>query len=159
VVTNISDTDYCRRVRRAAEASPRREAIVLLPLLSRSEMIALQRTAVVGVSLLRGTELDTMLPAPNKFAEYVHAGLLVVTNRSPFTERLSDRGVARIADSFEPCAIARQVDRAIEESRASDVRKHVFNAAQSWYCMDVQLSPVLQAIGLSPDRSEPRPET
>lgn len=147
VVTNVADSPYARMVRETARASRRSRAIVLLPLLSRGEMVALQRAAHVGISLLRGEELDTMLPAPNKIAEYVHAALLVVTTRSSFTERLADRGLAVLSESLEPCALAKDIDRALDQCRDRDTRAHALRAAQEWYCMDVQLSPVLQALG------------
>jgi hypothetical protein len=147
VVTNVGDSPYAREVRDVAGASPRRDAVVLLPLIPRGEMIALQRAASVGISLLRGEDLDTMLPAPNKIAEYVHAGLLVVASRSSFTERIADRGVAVLAESLRPEDLAASIDSAVSRSLGGVAREQALRAAQQWYCMDVQLSPVLRALG------------
>ena len=148
VVTNDDDSAYAAQVRRIAEASPRRDDIVMLPLLPRAEMLALQRAAAVGLNLQPlDHNLDIMFPAPNKIAEYVHAGLLVVATRSTFTERLADRGVAILTDTLEPSGIARAIDLAVEEARTGEKRARVLSAARDWYCMDVQLRPVLRAIG------------
>ncbi|MGQ0713204.1 MAG: hypothetical protein ACT4PJ_05675 [Gemmatimonadaceae bacterium] len=146
VVTNVGDTPYSRMVRATARASARSESIVLLPLLARAEMIALQRAASVGISLLRGEELDTMLPAPNKIAEYVHAGLLVVTSQSSFTERIAERGLAVLTESLEPCALSKGIDAALARCRDSDTRSLALRAARQWYCMDVQLAPLLRTL-------------
>jgi hypothetical protein len=147
VITNVGDSPYSRDVRAAAAASPRRADIVLLPLVSRAEMIALQRVAAVGVSLTRGSDLDTMLPAPNKIAEYVHAGLLAVTTRSSFTERMADRGLALLIDSVDPPTLATRIDEAVRMARRGDTRARALEAARGWYCMDVQLGPVLEVLG------------
>jgi hypothetical protein len=147
VVTNMGHTPYADDVRQAAAASSSRNRIALLPLIPRAQMIALQRAASVGISLLRGEDLDTMLPAPNKLAEYVHAGLLAVTSPSSFTERMADRGVAVIADSLHPHELARSIDVAVARSSDAATREHVLRAAREWYCMDVQLSPVLNTLG------------
>jgi hypothetical protein len=148
VMTNIDDSNYGRQVRRLAESSLRRERIVTLPLLPREDMLGLQRAGAVGINLMQSDDnLDIMFPAPNKAAEYVHAGLLVVASRSAFTERLADRNLAILAESLEPCEVARAIDEALTRVATSDTRGHALSAAREWYCMDVQLKPVLRAIG------------
>jgi len=147
VVTNVGNSAYSDEVRGVAASSPRRDSIALLPLLPRAEMLALQRSASVGMSLLRGEDLDTMLPAPNKIAEYVHAGLLVVTSRSAFTERIADQGVAVLADSLESKALATAIDAAVARCLGGGTRESALRAAREWYSMDVQLSPVLRTLG------------
>jgi hypothetical protein len=147
VVTNVGDTSYAREVRRLAALSCRSNDILLLPLLPREQMLALQRAAVVGTSLLRGEDLDTMFAAPNKVGEYLHAGLLVVASRSSFTERLEDRGVAVLANTLEPTEIARAVNEGLDKAATTGQRSHTLAAAREWYCMEVQLRPVLRALG------------
>ena len=147
-VTNMDDTEYAREVRRIAESSPRREDIVLLPLLPRADMLALQHGGVVGINLMQSDyNLDIMFPAPNKTAEYVHAGLVVVASRSAFAERLADRRLAVLADDLAPREVARAIDEALTWVATRDTRAHALEAAREWYCMDVQLKPVLRAIG------------
>jgi hypothetical protein len=148
VLTNVDNSDYAREVRRIAELSPRREAIVMLPMLTRADMLALQRAGVVGINLMQSDDnLDIMFPAPNKTAEYVHAGLLVVASRSAFTERLADRQLAVLAENLEPREVARAIDEAVVRAATSNTRELALSAAREWYCMDVQLKPVLRAIG------------
>ena len=147
VVTNVGNSAYSDEVRGVAASSPRRDSIALLPLLPRDEMLALQRSASVGTSLLRGEDLDTMLPAPNKIAEYVHAGLLVVTSRSSFTERIADQGVAVLTESLESKALASSIDAAVARCLQGGTRESALRAAREWYSMDVQLAPVLRTLG------------
>jgi hypothetical protein len=146
VVTNVGQSPYADEVRRLATASCRRDDILLLPLLPRHEMLALQRASAVGTSLMRGEDLDTMLAAPNKIGEYLHAGLVVVASRGSFTERLEDRGVAVLANTLEPQEIARTVNQGLDQAAHAGQRERALAAAREWYCMDVQLRPVLRAL-------------
>jgi hypothetical protein len=77
----------------------------------------------------------------------VHAGLLVVASRSAFTERLADRQLAVLSESLEPREVARAIDEALIRTATLNTRELALSAARVWYCMDVQLRPVLRAIG------------
>jgi glycosyltransferase involved in cell wall biosynthesis len=148
VVTNVGESRYAKEVRQVAAKSQRRDDIVLLPQLSREDMLGLQRVAAIGLNLMPSdSNLDIMFPAPNKIGEYLHAGLLVVASRSGFTERLADRGIAILTHSLDPQEIARAVDEGVCRTRTGDTRAMALSIAHEWYCMDVQLAPVLRAIG------------
>jgi hypothetical protein len=148
LLTNADDTPYGADVRRLAQSSRRRDDIVLLPLLPRGELLALQRMAAVGMNLQPSDDnLDIMFPAPNKISEYVHAGLVIVASESLFTNRLVERGLAVVAKSLDPREIAAAVDTALVKAQCADTKSRVLSAARDWYCMDVQLAPVLRAIG------------
>ncbi|MEJ7810325.1 MAG: hypothetical protein WKG32_07910 [Gemmatimonadaceae bacterium] len=147
VITNMQDTAYARVVRARVASSPRRDDILLLPLIERQDMLAIQHSATVGVCLLRETTApETRMPAPNKVGEYLHAGLLVVSNRMPYMDRLAEHGIAVLADALEPTAIGRAVQTAIERSVASDTRQAVRTAADTWYSMEWQARPVLDLL-------------
>lgn len=147
VVTNVGDSDYARGVRDAAATSRRAEDIVLLPLLAREDMLALQARAVVGVSLLRGDCPDTMMPAPNKVGEYLQAGLVVVTTQTTFTSRLADLGVGVIASSISPRDVATAVARAVTIGSDARMRDRITTISREHYSMNVQLRPVLELLG------------
>jgi len=147
VVTNVGEGPYAREVRARAAASPRGDDILLLPLIERHAMLALQQIATVGMCLLRETTApETRMPAPNKVGEYMHAGLLVVSNRMPYMDRLEEHGVAVLADSLEPVAIGRAVRIALERSGAPATRHAVRAAADTWYNMEWQARPVLDLL-------------
>jgi len=150
VVTRMASDDYCWAVRDSAAKSVRRTDIALLPMLSREDMLALQSISDIGVCLLReGTNLTTDLPAPNKVGEYLHAGLFVVGTQSAFLAELERRGIALSVTSLNPEAVARGVSEALERVAKADWPSKVRDQVNRWYRMEVQLEPVVSALGLS----------
>lgn len=147
VVTSVGGSGYAQEVRRRVDASLRRADILLLPVVSRAEMLALQAEASVGLCLLRqGANLSASLPAPNKVGEYLSAGLVIVAPRMPYLDRLERHGVAVLSDSLSPEHIAAAVGDAIHRIRFQGARDAVRAVASSWYRMEVQLLPVLQLL-------------
>ena len=146
-ISNVGSSPYASRVREAAASSPRRTDIALLPLLPRAQMLALQRRAAIGMCLLReGDVPETLMPAPNKVGEYMHAGLLTVGVRMPYLDQLEHHGVAVLAEALEPAAIARAVSAAVDLSREDGTRERVLAVARQWYCMEVQIRPLARLI-------------
>ena len=147
VVTNVRDTDYGQAVRSRAAASPRSQDILLLPTVKRDTMLALQARAVVGVCLLRASDnLGSSIPAPNKVGEYLHAGLITVANESSYMRVLEREGVAVLARSLEPLAIAEAVMAALRISEREGARQLAQNVARSWYHMGRQFAPILEIV-------------
>jgi hypothetical protein len=146
-ITNVSGSSYAQEVRRAVDRSPRKHDVVLLPMLEREAMLSLQRQSVVGVCLLRAGHVpETLMPAPNKIGEYLHAGLVVVGIRMPYFNELEHHGVAVLADTEEPEAIGVAVAAALDKSLSAVTTGQVRDVARSWYCMNVQVRPVLRLI-------------
>ena len=147
VVTNVGDTAYDRSIRAARDRSARRSDIVLLPMVSRAAMRWLQKRAAIGVCLMRTTSsLEAIMPAPNKVGEYLHAGLLIVGNRTAYLDRLRAHGVVEIAEGLEGEAIAAAVIAAVRSVRGGNARARVRTIARSWYCMEVQALPILAVL-------------
>jgi hypothetical protein len=110
-------------------------------------MISLQRSATVGVFLTRETSaLETLMPAPNKVAEYLHAGLVIVASRSAYMETLERHGVAVLSDSLTSSAIAHAIRKGLENAHRAEARSRVLSVADDWYNMDVQALPVIRLL-------------
>jgi hypothetical protein len=147
VITSVGETAYARHVRELASLSARSEDILLLPRLPRSDMLTLQRSADIGVALLRsGDNLESSMPAPNKVGEYLHAGLLIVGVASPYMAMLAERGVAVLSPTLEPEAIGSTIASALNQASAPDTRPRILDAARSWYDMSEQFQPVLRHL-------------
>ena len=147
VVTNVGNSSYGNAVRNAVARSSRQGSIVLLPMVSRREMLALQAAASVGVCLLRsGDNLETVMPAPNKVGEYLHSGLTIVGLRMPYLEQLEIAGVAVLADELRPDSIASAVTKAWTELAGTEGRARALSIASTWYCMETQARPILRLI-------------
>jgi hypothetical protein len=101
----------------------------------------------VGVFLTRDTDvLETLMPAPNKVGEYLHAGLVTVAPRSTYMEVLERHGVAVLVDSLAPRALATAVGHALERATDDQQRNRVFAVARGWYNMDVQAQPIVRFL-------------
>jgi hypothetical protein len=147
VVTNMGSSAYEAAVRESAQRSPRAGDIALLPAIGRSQMLSLQRAAKVGVFLTRDTDaLETLMPAPNKVGEYVHAGLVTVAPRSPFMEQLARHGVVEMVEALTPREIGAGVERALARASVRDQRSRVLDVARDWYNMEVQARPVIRLL-------------
>jgi hypothetical protein len=151
VVTNVGNSAYDQSVRSAARASPRAADILLLPAVPRSEMLSLQRAAAVGIFLTRDTDaLETLMPAPNKVGEYLHAGLITVAPQSAYMQALERHGVAELFAALTPTAIAAAVRRALDRRKRSDQQSRIESVAQGWYNMDVQAIPLVRLLDSLP---------
>ena len=147
VVTNVGNGAYGNAVRDAVARSSRQGSIVLLPMISRREMLALQVAASVGVCLLRsGDNLETVMPAPNKVGEYLHSGLTIVGLRMPYLEQLEMAGVAVLADELRPDSIAAAVTKAWTGLVRADGKARALSLSRTWYCMETQARPILRLI-------------
>ncbi len=146
VVTRVDDSPYAALLRRATEESPRRHDILLLPTVTRAEMLALQSAATLGACLIRPTPgvPETLMPAPNKVGEYLRAGLPIVGVRGPYLDELEAQGVATLADRLEPRSIAGAVTRALDGVDAA--RNRVAELANGSYRMETQVLPMLKVI-------------
>ncbi|MDQ6887331.1 MAG: glycosyltransferase [Gemmatimonadota bacterium] len=146
IVTRVEDSAYATQVRRAAEESPRREDILLLPMVTRAEMLALQSAATLGACFIRPTPgvPETLMPAPNKVGEYLQAGLPIVGSWVPYLDQLQAQGVAVLANHLDPQSIARAVNRALDG--VDSARKRVAEIANGWYRMETQVLPILEVI-------------
>lgn len=147
VITNVGDSPHGRVLRELTERSPRKEDILLLPTIPRADMLLLQRLSQVGICLMRRTEsLETIMPAPNKVAEYVHAGLVVLAFANSITSRLEGEGVAVIIEEREQPTIAEGVRRALRLACDGDARSRAKHVAGDWYNMRKQGAPILHAV-------------
>lgn len=147
IVTNVRDNPYGEQIRRAAKVSTRQKDILLLPLITRSEMLALQRASSIGVCLLKEEDaLETGMPAPNKIGEYLHAGLLVLGVRMSYLDQLERQGVAVLAESLKPGDIGAAVKEAVARVAVPQTKENVLAFARSYYCMEEQLRPILKVL-------------
>ena len=147
IITNVGDTPYARAIREARDRSPRREDIILLPLVSRAAMRWLQARAMIGICLMRTTSsLEAIMPAPNKVGEYLHSGLMIVGNRTSYLDRLAAHDIVEIAERLEPRSIAAAMTAAVSQVRRGDTKARVQALARASYCMEVQVRPILSIV-------------
>ena len=147
LLTNVGDSPYAAEIRRRVAASTRASDITLLPLLSRGQMLELQRLASVGACFVRpGDNLESTMPAPNKVGEYLHAGLVIAGLDTPFMHMVAQRGAAVLAPSLDALSVGNAIAAALEQASTPSMRARIAETARSWYSMEVQWQPVLQCL-------------
>lgn len=147
VVTNVGDSPYAMQLRRRVASSHRAADILLLPLLPRDHMLAVQHLGTVGACFIRpGDNLESSMPAPNKVGEYLHAGLRIVGLDTPYLRMVAEHDVAVLTPDLEPSSIGHAISNALQRAAAPDARKHIRDVAATWYSMNVQFQPVLAAL-------------
>jgi len=143
VITNVGVGAYADRIRAAAGRSGRSDDVHLLPTLPRRTMLALQRSSVVGVCLVRhGDNLESSMPAPNKVGEYVHAGLPTVGTASEYLMALERIRLACVVPTLAPESIASGVREALDLAAESGTRRRLEDAASGEWGMDEQAAPL-----------------
>ena len=147
LLTNVGQTLYANEIRRRVAASPRANDIMVVPLLPRGQMLELQRMATVGACFIRpGDNLESSMPAPNKVGEYLHAGLVIAGLDTPFMRMVAQRDAAVLAPSLDVAAIGGAIAGALEQAAMPTARERILETASTWYSMDVQWRPVMQAL-------------
>ena len=103
--------------------------------------------ATVGACFIRpGDNLESSMPAPNKVGEYLHAGLVIAGLDTPFMRMVAKRDAAVLAPSLDAAAIGGAIAGALEQAAMPTARERILETASTWYSMDVQWRPVMQAL-------------
>jgi glycosyltransferase involved in cell wall biosynthesis len=119
--------DYRAELVAQAEAAGVAGRVRFLPSVPPSSVIPTIAGADLGLAMIKNYCLSYYLSLPNKFFEYLHAGVPVVASDFPEMRRLVDRyGVGATCDPAEPEAIARTVMDLL--SRPEDLKRMSENA-------------------------------
>ncbi|MBM3319537.1 MAG: glycosyltransferase family 4 protein [Candidatus Eisenbacteria bacterium] len=108
------------------------EKVTLLPAVPIEELPSRTASATLGFVLYSTASLNFRYALPNKFFEYVMAGVPVVSSRIPEIARLiEEHGVGRIVDPVSPETVAREVNRLLEDPDAiARMRENCLRAAR-----------------------------
>jgi len=125
-----------------------KDNILLLPYVTREEMLALQTHAHIGAVLIKEfeTNINSKMIAPNKVGEYLIKGLLLLGVKGAYMEPIEASGVASLAESIDPNDICIALQKAINMYRNEGLRNHILEYVRNYYCMQVQLKPVIKYL-------------
>lgn len=82
------------------------------------ELPVISTGAVIGISLAEKEGLNQWLALPNKFFDYIHAGLPQVTMNYPEYKKINDRfEVAVLIDTLDPAVIATAINQLMSDQK------------------------------------------
>lgn len=148
ISTGFKDNEYCNNIKSLVSKFALKDNILLLPYVTREEMLALQTHAHIGAVLIREfeTSIKSMMIAPNKVGEYLNKGLFLLGVKGAYMEPIEASGVASLADSIDPSDIQIALQKAIKMYCKDDIQHHIHEYVKNYYCMQVQLKPIIKYL-------------
>jgi glycosyltransferase involved in cell wall biosynthesis len=124
--------------------------IELKGMLDPDELWTISRQAYMGIALAESKGLNQLLALPNKFFDYIHAGLPQVTMDYPEYRKINARyEVAILIDNLAPERIARAINNLLDDDvvygslKANCLRAR---AALNWQQEEKKLIAIYQSI-------------
>lgn len=100
----------------AAKRGARDGSIIFLPEVREDQLVASARAADIGIIPYRPINLNYRFSCPNKLSQYLHAGLMILSNRLDYVANVViERRVGLVYDSAEAATIAAAIRRAAVE--------------------------------------------
>ncbi len=145
VITGIKDNEYCDRIRKVVSRTDCSNRILLLPYVTRAQMLALQANANVGVCLSREEQenVKTKMIAPNKMGEYLYKKLFILGLKSEYLKPIEMKGLAALAETSTPVEISKALRRALAAVHDAGLKQRISTFVQEDYCMQQQLKPLI----------------
>ena len=132
-------------------------SVYFLDAVRETQLVAAAMEADVGVIAYKGDVAGYKYACPNKLSQYLHAGLMVLTNDLPYVrEVIEDAGAGLHYSSADPDSIVGAVSRIsgdaglLRESKENALR--YARASFNWQ----RVSPVLYDIYADPSAQKPR---
>lgn len=145
IVTGLKDNEYCNQIKAFVEKSNLQNNIKLFPYVTRTEMLALQTFAHIGVCLTREYDdfIESKMIAPNKIGEYLNKGLFIIGVRSAYMELFEFTNVGALSDTADAADVAVTLKRALDKTKDDNYKLTIKNFVKDYYCIQQQMKPIL----------------
>jgi hypothetical protein len=146
VITGMKDDEYCATITETVKRSPKWQDVLLLPYVTRDEMIALQTFAHIGALFVRERDdkIVSRMIAPNKAGEYLMKGLLLLGNDVFYMQQFSSAGVAVLSPDLARENMVLAISAALAKVDSS--RDLIEQFVKDTFNMKVQFKPVLDLL-------------
>lgn len=146
VVTGLKDDEYSQRIKGLVAASDFGNHVLLLPYVSRAEMLSLQANAHVGVCLMQENDrdLESKMMAPNKVGEYLMRGLYVLGTDSVYMQQFDWMQVATLAKSVAEQPLAQALEKALQAVATPGYKDRITDCVTRYYNMQIQAIDLVQ---------------
>ena len=145
IITGIKDNDYCAGIKQFVSKSRAAARIQLFPYLARTEMLALQANAAIGVCLAReyNDNLESKMMAANKVGEYLARGLYLLGVNNEYLLPIKMKGIASLAESVSPADISNAMKDALTAVSNQNYKAAIRSFVADYFCMQQQMKPVI----------------
>lgn len=110
------DGNYMSKLKKLIAANQLEEKIVLKGMLPPDQLLEISVQARAGIAIAENTGLNQWLALPNKFFDYIHAGIPQVTMNFPEYSRInSEFEVAVLLNSTKPEEIAKAINNLLND--------------------------------------------
>lgn len=145
ILTGIKDNTYCNEIKLFVENSSLRNNILLLPFVTRAEMIALQTHSDIGVCVFREYRhnIASKMIAPNKVGEYLYRNLFLLGVKGAYMDIFEANGVAALAKDSEVGSIKDALVESLIKIKQVETSDKITKFVKKYYCMQVQAAPII----------------
>ena len=110
------DGNFMEQLKKLIKENNVEEKVELKGMMLPQELLPLAQKAALGMGLADREGIHQFLALPNKFFDYVHAGLPQIAMAYPEYEKINNEyKVAVLIDSLEPAAIAKKINEVMED--------------------------------------------
>lgn len=148
LLTGFKDNDYCNEIKAIVNSSVCADRIVIFPYVTRSEMLALQANADIGVCLAReyNDNVESRMMAPNKVGEYLAKGLYLLSIDTEYMRTFGMRGIASLAVSPTVPHIVSAMKEALLAVSDKSYSDRIYFFVANFYSMKQQARPILDFL-------------
>jgi hypothetical protein len=149
VITGIRENDpYSGEVLELHSRLKNKARVVLLTLVTRNDLLLLQRYADVGVCFLQelDDEINTKMPAPNKVGEYIANGLYLLSTDIIYMHQFQHHEIATLVKETTHDAILSGLQNAYDEIKKPGVKDRIHEFFLTEFSMQKQMKPVLDYL-------------
>lgn len=149
IITGIREEEsYSKELLKLHATLPNKDRIILLSLVTRNDLIALQNYGDVGICFIRefNNDIEKQMAAPNKVGEYLAQGLYVLGNENPYMKQFQYSGVATLVKNITPSDILVALNIAFEETENMNTRNRVREFYRNEFCMQQQMASVINFL-------------
>jgi glycosyltransferase involved in cell wall biosynthesis len=149
IITGFRANDqYCVELTTIIERLRAKDRILLLPIIPREQMEALQEYADIGICFMNELEgtLATQMAAPNKIGEYIAKGLYLLTNNIVYTHQFRNAGVATLVNQPTVGQVCEGMRDALDKVNGEDIGERISRFYKEEYCMQKQLGPIIDFL-------------
>jgi hypothetical protein len=148
IVTGMKDNSYCNEIRAFAAASKLSSNMLLLPYVTRDEMLALQASADIGACLVRESDdnIRSKMIAPNKVGEYLEKELYILGTNNEYLRPLEAKGIATLAATPTPADISIAIQEALAKTQHGEHKATIAQYVAQYFCMQYQAKPIIELL-------------
>jgi hypothetical protein len=142
IITGMKENEYCGEIKGFVSKCSSVSRILLLPYVTRVQMLALQSNCHIGVCLSK--ERDSGVKS--KIGEYLANNLYVIGSRNEYLRIFEIKGFASLAASCDPGHISQAIISGLENVKKDNIKVQMRKFVKDYFCMQRQMRPAIKFI-------------